>query len=46
MPVVDNLALSKLGIHGFAPVSGQCVLPAKSFEGRVKGIAELELWRL
>ena len=46
MPMVDDLALSKLGIHGLAPVSDQCVLLAKSFEGRLEDIVELELWRL
>ena len=43
MTLVDDLAISKLGVHGLAPFSGQYVLPAKIFEGCVEGVVEFEL---
>ena len=43
MTMVDNLAISKLSVHGLAPFSGQYVLLAKSFEGCEEGVVEFEL---
>ena len=43
MTLVDDLAISKLGVHGLAPFGGQYVQPAVNFEGCVEGVVEFEL---